>query len=49
MKTVEVTGTFNARIFFDTLAAILSKRERADITVSVTEKEQTTEPAQAAS
>lgn len=34
---IEVNGQFNARVFFETLAAILSERERAEITVTVTE------------
>ncbi len=38
---VEVKGTFNAQTFFETLAAILSERERVQITVMVTK-----EPAQ---
>lgn len=49
MKAVEVTGTFNAQTFFETLAAILSKRERAEITVTVTEKEEPAKNVRAAS
>lgn len=36
---MEVKGTFNAPAFFETLAAILSKRERVKITATVTEKD----------
>lgn len=35
----EVTGTFPAQRFFETLAMILSHRENMAITVKVTEKE----------
>lgn len=38
VKTV-VTGTFPAQRFFDTLAAILSRRENVTITVAVTQQE----------
>lgn len=37
VKTV-VTGTFPAQRFFDTLAAILSRRENVTITVTVTQE-----------
>ena len=37
MGTVEVQGEFNAQRFFDTLARILSEREKVDITVEVTQ------------
>lgn len=40
-RGIEVNGTFNAQAFFETLAAILSERERVQITVTVTK-----EPAQ---
>lgn len=48
MGAVEVQGTFNAQAFFNALAAILSKRERVNITVTVTEKNQPAEPVRAA-
>lgn len=48
MGAVEVRGTFNAQAFFNTLAAILSKREQVNITVTVTEKSQPEEPVRAA-
>ncbi len=35
-----ITGTFPAQRFFDTLAAILSRRENVTITVTVTQKEE---------
>ena len=38
MGAVEVQGTFNAQAFFNALAAILSKKEQVNITVTVTEK-----------
>lgn len=47
MKAVEVTGTFNAQTFFETLAAILSKKEQVNITVTVTEKGRPAEPVRA--
>lgn len=34
-----ITGTFPAQRFFDTLAAILSRRENMEITVKVTQKD----------
>lgn len=34
-----ITGTFPAQRFFDTLAAILSRRENVSITVKVTQEE----------
>ncbi len=34
-----ITGTFPAQRFFDTLAAILSRRENVTITVKVTQEE----------
>ena len=34
-----ITGTFPAQRFFDTLAAILSRRENVTITVTVTQQE----------
>lgn len=34
-----ITGTFPAQQFFDTLAAILSRRENVTITVTVTQEE----------
>ncbi len=34
-----ITGTFPAQRFFDTLAAILSRREGVEITVKVTPRE----------
>lgn len=34
-----ITGTFPAQRFFDTLAAILSRRENVTITVAVTQQE----------
>lgn len=36
---VEVRGSFNAQRFFDTLALILSEREKVKITVKVTQRE----------
>ena len=36
---MEVKGTFDAQLFFDTLAMILSEREKVKITVKVTQKE----------
>lgn len=33
-----ITGTFPAQRFFDTLAAILSRRENVTITVTVTQE-----------
>ena len=47
MAEIEVKGTFNAQAFFTALAAILSKRERVKITVTVTEKERPAEPVRA--
>lgn len=38
---VEVRGRFNAQRFFDTLALILSEREKVKITVKVTQREKT--------
>lgn len=35
-----ITGTFPAQRFFDTLAAILSRREGVAITVTVTREEE---------
>lgn len=43
MAEIEIKGTFNAQAFFTALAAILSKRERVKITVTVTEKERPAE------
>lgn len=37
---VQVKGTFNAQRFFDTLAALLSRREGVTITVKVTKKDE---------
>ncbi len=38
---VQVKGTFNVQIFYDTIARILSQRENMDITVKViSDKEQ---------
>jgi len=34
-----ITGTFPVQRFFDTLAAILSRRENIQITVKVTQKD----------
>lgn len=36
---VEVKGKFNVELFYKTLAKILSQRENADITVTVTTEE----------
>lgn len=36
MDGVKVTGTFNANAFFQTLAAILSRKYGKEITVTVT-------------
>lgn len=36
---VEVKGTFNAQQFFDTLALILSEKNKLKITVKVTQRE----------
>ena len=36
MNSVEVQGTFNANAFFQTLAAILSRKYGKEITVTVT-------------
>ena len=36
---MEVQGKFNAQRFFDTLALILSEREKVKITVKVTQRE----------
>ena len=48
MGAVEVQGTFNAQAFFNAPAAILSKKEQVNITVTVTEKGQPAEPVRAA-
>lgn len=37
---VQVEGTFNVQRFFDTLAALLSRREGVTITVKVTKKDE---------
>lgn len=36
---MEVQGTFNAQRFFDTLAMIISQRERVNVTVTVKQPE----------
>ena len=36
-----ITGTFPAQRFFDTLAAILSRREGVEITIKVTQEGKT--------
>lgn len=38
-EALEIKGTFNAQRFFDTLALILSEREKVKITVKVIQKE----------
>lgn len=48
MNKVEVRGTFDAQAFFETLAIILSRREKVKITVTVTEKERPEESTRAA-
>lgn len=45
MGGVEVRGSFNAQRFFDTLALILSEREKVKITVKVTQREKEEAPA----
>lgn len=47
-EALEVKGTFNAQRFFDTLALILSEREKVKITVKVTQREKKEEVAAAA-
>ncbi|MCM1374028.1 MAG: hypothetical protein NC245_02950 [Muribaculum sp.] len=44
---MEIQGKFNAQRFFDTLALILSEREKVKITVKVTQREKTEEKAAA--
>lgn len=41
---MEIKGTFNAQRFFDTLALILSEREKVKITVKVTQPGQEEDP-----
>ncbi len=36
---MEIQGKFNAQRFFDTLALILSEREKVKITVKVTQRD----------
>lgn len=40
---LEVKGTFNVQKFYDTLALILSEREKVKITVKVTQPEKKVE------
>ena len=44
---MEIEGTFNAQRFFETLALILSEREKAKITVKVTQREKKEEKPEA--
>lgn len=44
---MEIQGKFNAQRFFDTLALILSEREKVKITVKVTQREKAEEAAAA--
>lgn len=44
---MEIQGKFNAQRFFDTLALILSEREKVKITVKVTQQEKREEKAAA--
>ena len=44
---MEVKGTFNAQQFFDTLALILSEKNKLKITVKVTQREKKEETAPA--
>lgn len=37
---MEVQGTFNAQQFFDTLARIISNKEKMQVTVKVTKKDE---------
>lgn len=47
VAAVEIQGKFNAQRFFDTLALILSEREKVKITVKVTQQEKTEKKAAA--
>lgn len=35
---MDIQGTFNTKIFFETLARIISNRENVSVTVTVTQK-----------